>query len=147
MSDDTTLPDPKMHAWPDPKTKRVDCCGQLDVELPLSDGRTSEKRGVTCDGTVVETLGAHEVYPHPDDGWEANPVADDVKYHLARALALQPEYDMSDLGAWSDRVTLLVTQRHVACLMVDLTRIKPYALERRKPTGVDSDPGVDRTDL
>ena len=107
-----------MHAW----TKRdevTSCCGRRADELPLSDGRTTDPKGVTCNGTFEPAVWAHDVYPHPSDHWDAAPpLADAAKYQAARALALT----CSDIDApgYHDRLILMLAERttawHVAAL-------------------------------
>lgn len=109
-----------MHTYPR-RGQATTCCGQTRDTLPLDAGMTTDPKGVTCDGTVVETVWAHEVYPHPSDGFEAGPLEDDVRYHLARAIAMVPEYDGGEFGrAYVERINVMLGERHIACLLVAL---------------------------
>lgn len=145
-----------MHDWD------AVCCGRNRDELPLSDGRTTEPKGVTCDGSFTPAVFAHEVYPHPSD---VPLLADAAKYHAARALALANS-DIDQPG-YMDRTSWMLAERetafHVAALAdglsgqealnwvhshqdddnellydlcvrlgVALERIKPYPLRKRE---------------
>jgi hypothetical protein len=107
-----------MHDWPTQGEATI-CCGRLECELPLADGRTTDPSGVTCDGTFTPAVWAHEVYPHPSDRYDEAPeLSAAVKYHAARALALDTS-DVDHVG-YLDRIRLMLAERstawHVAAL-------------------------------
>lgn len=109
-----------MHDWPkagEPTT----CCGRFKGELPLADGRTTDPKGVTCDGTFVPAVWAHEVYPHPTDGFDnAPPLVEAAKYHAARALAMA-DSDIDHPG-YMDRLVLMLAERSIAWHVAALAR-------------------------
>lgn len=112
------------HDYPRGTAGKTTCCGRPSAELPLGDGRTSDPKRVTCTGQFTPTVYAHEVYPHPNDGIDAGPLLDDLRYQLARTIALGgAEYGGGDFSrAYVERINLVVAERHVACLMVALAK-------------------------
>ena len=109
-----------MHVWPK-RGEATTCCGRRDEELPLSDGRTTDPKGVTCDGTFVPAVWAHDVYPQPSDRWDEVPaLSDAARYHAARALAMASS-DVDHPG-YLDRLVLMLAERETAWHVAALAR-------------------------
>lgn len=101
-----------MHDYPK-RGELTSCCGRDRNDLPLGEGMTSRAADVTCDGTYVPTVLAHEIYPHPSDRHDEPPtLTEAAKYHAARALTLYN--DDVDHPGYSDRLMLALTERTVA---------------------------------
>lgn len=113
-------PKTMMHAWPK-RGARTSCCNRPDGEIPLADGRTTDPKGVTCDGTFTPAVWAHEVYPHPSDRYDDEPPLDEAaKYHAARALAFAS--DDIDHPGYMDRLVLMLALRSTAWHVAALAR-------------------------
>lgn len=110
----------QMHAWPK-RGEPTTCCGRTWDEVPLLDGRTTDPKGVTCDGTFTPAVWAHEVYPHPSDRYDDEPpLTEAAKYHAARALALA--CDDIDHPGYMDRLFLMLAERAIAWHVAALAR-------------------------